>query len=115
MRVLIDQNLPPRLVAAVSRWSWVASAEHVSDRGWGSTDDFAIWKAAAAEGSLILTKDKDFAVLSASLGYPPKVALLRFGNCSVDDLLSEAERHQPSLRSFVADTGKGLIVLDRLA
>ena len=66
----------------------------------------------SAESSLIVTKDKDFGALSAALGFPPKVVLLRFGNCSVDALLRGVGEAATSIEKFAVDPAKGLLVVD---
>lgn len=112
MRVLVDQNLPHRLVITLAGWTWVTRAEHASDRGWSSAADREIWAALSAEASLIITKDKDFGALSAALGFPPKVVLLRFGNCSVETLLRGMDGASARIEAFAADSVKGLLLVD---
>jgi predicted nuclease of predicted toxin-antitoxin system len=113
MRLLLDHNLPPRLVSTLSLWTWVTRVEHVAERGWSDVDDRTLWQSALAESSLIVTKDKDFGALSAALGFPPKVVLLRFGNCSVEDLRQDLLKREHAVETFAKDPTKGLLVLDR--
>jgi hypothetical protein len=59
MRFLVDAQLPPALAR------WLASrgheAEHVGDCGLLSAADAAIWDHALRTGSVLVTKDEDFA------------------------------------------------------
>jgi predicted nuclease of predicted toxin-antitoxin system len=61
---------------------------------------------------VIFTKDKDFGVLSATLGFPPKVVLLRVGNCSAAELERHFIRRADEIARFVTDPTKGLLVVE---
>ncbi len=112
MRALLDHNLPARLLATLRSWAWVTRADHVADLGWADADDRTIWQATAQQGIVIFTKDKDFGVLSATLGFPPKVVLLRVGNCATTDLERHLVRRSGPIAQFVADPTKGLLVIE---
>ena len=43
--------------------------------------DDLIWEFAKRKELLIVTKDEDFADLNERLGFPPKVILIKRGNC----------------------------------
>lgn len=49
--------------------------------------DAEIWRLAAAEGAVVVRKDKDFLDLTAVRGTPPVVLLLGVGNASTQTLL----------------------------
>jgi predicted nuclease of predicted toxin-antitoxin system len=55
-------------------------AQHVEDVGLRAADDGAIWAYALADGSVILTKDEDFATRSTQTTNPPVIIWLRVGN-----------------------------------
>ena len=55
-------------------------SEQVITAGLATADDRAVWVYAAAHGLAVVSKDADFAQLSAVLGPPPKVIWLRIGN-----------------------------------
>ena len=74
MKLLADENLPPRLVHDLA--DLFPNSVHVRDAGLGGTADATIWQYAKANGFAFLTKDKDFANLSIVMGAPPKVILL---------------------------------------
>ncbi len=66
MKLLIDENLSVR-VAAVLRGAG-HDAVHVTAVGLGSTNDEVILRAAADDGSTIVTADADFGTLLALRG-----------------------------------------------
>jgi predicted nuclease of predicted toxin-antitoxin system len=80
VRFLVDTQLPEALV------DWLRDhgheAEHVLKIGLAQAKDTPIWLYAQAHGSVIMTKDEDFAewVLRDRPG--PAVVWLRVGNCS---------------------------------
>jgi predicted nuclease of predicted toxin-antitoxin system len=58
VKLLFDENLPPRL-AEVLADLYPASA-HVHERGLSSADDEVIWQYARDKGFAIVSKDSDF-------------------------------------------------------
>jgi predicted nuclease of predicted toxin-antitoxin system len=73
--LLFDQNLSRRLPALLA--SEFPGSEQVVAAGLSTAGDRAVWGYAAARGLAIVSKDSDFADLSAALGPPPKVIWLR--------------------------------------
>jgi predicted nuclease of predicted toxin-antitoxin system len=80
LKLLADENLPPRLVRDLA--DLFPDSAHISSAGLSAAADTVIWEFAKANGFAFLTKDKDFANLSIVRGTPPKVILLQKGNCS---------------------------------
>ena len=80
MKLLVDENLSPRLVAAIS--DLYPGSRHVEDCGLISASDDDIWALARAHPFAILTKDSDFSDHGQLEDNPPKVIWLRIGNCS---------------------------------
>ena len=109
MKLLVDENLPPRLVHDLA--DLFPHSAHVGSVGLGSTPDALIWEYAKAQGLTFLTKDKDFANLSISRGAPPKVILLQTGNCSTDTLLGIVRNNAIRFTDFDNDARRGLLVL----
>ena len=66
MKLLVDENLPPRL--AIDLADLFPESIHVNAIGLGSTSDTLIWEYAKEHGFAFLTKDKDFANLSLAWG-----------------------------------------------
>ena len=104
MRLLLDQNLSPRLKETLR--DWYPESIHVKDIGLESADDLAVWEYARERALTIVSKDSDFRQLSFALGHPPKVVWIRRGNCStseIDLLLSES--HDDLLAFFNDEAG----------
>ena len=80
MKLLLDENLSPALVAILSEL--YPQTAHVRDFGLKSASDPTVWEYAAKEGYTIVTKDADFHHRSFLFGSPPRVIWIRLGNCS---------------------------------
>ena len=109
MKLLVDENLPPRLVHDLA--DLFPDSVHVGPLDLGSTPDTLIWEYAKEHGFALLTKDKDFANLSLASGAPPKVILLQTGNCSTDRILGILRNNAIRLADFESDTRRSLLVL----
>ncbi|MGB7985257.1 MAG: DUF5615 family PIN-like protein [Terracidiphilus sp.] len=107
--MLVDENLPPRLVRDLA--DLFPDSVHVNSVGFGRTADELIWEYAQVNGFVFLTKDKDFASLSLTRGAPPKVILLQTGNCSVDEVLTVVRRNAIRLVDFDGDAQRALLIL----
>lgn len=91
MKLLLDENLAPRLAAALS--DLYPGSVHVRDCGLRGASDVEVWLYAQEKGFVIVSKDSDFSQRSSLLGGPPKVIWLRVGNCAttrVDFILRNA-------------------------
>lgn len=80
MKLLLDENLAPRLAAALS--DLYPGSVHLRDCGLRGASDNDVWQYARANGFVIVSKDSDFSQRSSLLGSPPKVIWLRVGNCT---------------------------------
>jgi predicted nuclease of predicted toxin-antitoxin system len=109
LKLLVDENLPPRLIHDLA--DLIPDSVHVQSVGFGSTPDELIWEYAQAHGFVFLTKDKDFASLSLTRGAPPKVILLQTGNCSTDELLTIVRRNAIGLAELGGDQQRALMIL----
>lgn len=109
MKLLFDENLSPRLSQALA--DTFAGSAHVHDLGLGASDDWTIWQWARDHGFVIVTKDSDFAELSALHGAPPAVLLLRTGNCSTDWLLALLRSHQSGVVAALGASGHRVYVI----
>ena len=79
MQLLFDENLSPRLVGLLA--GLFPGSTHVRDVGLKSASDPVVWKFAAEQGFVIVSKDADFRQRSILFGHPPKVIGLLVGNC----------------------------------
>ncbi len=109
MKLLLDQNLSPRLVGELDR-SYPGS-RHVRDVGLARADDGVIWQFAKAGGFVIVSKDADFHQLSFLHGHPPKVIWLRLGNRSTDEVLAVIERNLDNIAMFHANEDAAFLSL----
>ncbi|MFP4148176.1 MAG: DUF5615 family PIN-like protein [Nitriliruptoraceae bacterium] len=76
MRLLVDENLSPRVARLLGEAGH--DATHVIEVGLGNTDDPLILIAAADGARTIVTADTDFGALLAARGTPsPSVVMLR--------------------------------------
>ena len=109
MKLLFDQNLSPRYRDDLA--DLFSDSEHVSLVGLGNSPDREVWEYARSNDYCIVTKDSDFSDLVVLEGHPPKVILIRRGNCSareVDQLLRE---RQVAIESFGEDEQLSVLTL----
>ena len=66
MKLLLDENLSPRLVERLK--SLYSGITHVRDVGLNQASDHLIWKWALDNGCTVVTADSDFVGLSERLG-----------------------------------------------
>ena len=110
MKLLLDQNLSPRLCDRL-RDIWTDGA-HVRAVGLAAADDSAIWAYASQHGFTIMSKDGDFSGRSSLYGAPPKVIWLALGNCSTSEIEVHLRRHRGEIESFVAEPDTTLLVIE---
>ena len=102
MKLLLDFNLSPKLVALVA--DLFPEARHVSETGLpGEVPDETIWNYAKKNEFTILTSDFDFVALSVRHGPPPKVIHLESMNYRTR-IAAEFIRTQAVL---IAEFGRG--------
>ena len=109
MKLLVDENLAPRLVHDLA--DLFPGSTHVGSVDLGSTPDAVIWEYAKAYGFTFLTKDKDFANLSITWGAPPQVILLQTGNCSTTQIERMIRDNSIRLSDLEQDAKRSLLIL----
>ena len=102
MKLLFDENLSFRLVAALA--DVYPESSHVRDVGLLGADDLLVWNYAAEHGYLLASKDTDFYERSLVYGAPPKIIWLRIGNSSVNETASLLRSQYIVVRHFSDDT-----------
>lgn len=106
MRFIVDTNLPPALAA------WLVEqgheAVHTSALGLESAADRIIWQHAATTGSIIVSKDEDFALPKAANSDGPKVVWVRIGNAVRRVLLQQLSSVWPSVIEKLEE-GNGIV------
>lgn len=109
MKLLFDQNLSPRLVAALAHV--FPGSLHVRDLGLQSASDTEVWNAAGAHELTIVSKDADFRQRAFLLGPPPKVIWLKVGNVPTAAIQALLLAQADAIRSFDRDPLGALLVL----
>jgi predicted nuclease of predicted toxin-antitoxin system len=80
VKLLVDENLSYSLAASLA--DLFPGSKHVRDVGLRGCKDPSIWEYAKSNDLCILTKDLDFQARSILYESPPKVILVRLGNCT---------------------------------
>ena len=110
MKLLLDENLSPRLVQALSdEFPGIAHVELFRLRG---STDRAIWEFARANDYILVSKDNDFRQLSFLFGPPPKVIWLSVGNAGTEAIGRVLRNHRDRITTFVARPDEGLLIID---
>ena len=108
MKLLFDENLPPRLSHLADIYP---ASVHVRDVGLKNVPDELVWQYAKSHDLVIVSKDSDFHHRSLLFGFPPKVIWLRRGNCSVQEIEMILRDHQAEIEAFGEDTEGAFLVL----
>jgi predicted nuclease of predicted toxin-antitoxin system len=109
MKLLFDQNLPPRLSKTLE--DIFPNSLHVREIGFVEATDTEIWNYAKENDFTIVSKDTDFQQRSLLLGHPPKIVWLRVGNCPVKTVEVLLRKHSISIHTFALDEKKSYLVL----
>jgi predicted nuclease of predicted toxin-antitoxin system len=109
VRLLFDENLSPALVIRLA--DVFPGSCHVHDLGLGGADDRVIWLYAREHGLAIVTKDRDYLLQCAAFGHPPRVVLMRIGNCPVDLMERVLRENAARLKCFNMDAENSYIML----
>ena len=109
MRLLFDENLSARLVAALG--DAYPDSTHLAGVGLLGAPDGAVWDFAAAGGYVLVTKDEDFQRLSVVRGPPPKVIWVRLGNCATADVARLLRLRADDVARFVKNEDAAFLAL----
>ncbi len=109
MKLLFDQNLPPRLVSDLS--SLYPHSRHVQAVGLERASDSQLWSYARDNDFIIVTKDVDFSDRSAIEGHPPKIIWIRIGNCTTSEIESALRRNHVKILEFEQNDNLGVLAL----
>jgi predicted nuclease of predicted toxin-antitoxin system len=80
VKLLLDENLSPRLAAALC--DLYPGSLRLRDCGLRGASNSEVWRFAIENKCMIVSKDSDFAQRSLLFGGLPKVVWLRIGNCT---------------------------------
>lgn len=109
MKLLFDENLSPGLPQRLA--DVFPGSAHLRDVGLKGADDSDAWNHAAREGFAVVTKDDDFRELSVLKGSPPKLVMIRTGNCSTRDVETLLRANADKLEAFNRDLTASLMEL----
>ena len=109
MKLLFDQNLSHRLIALLA--PEFPDAEHVRNVGLATATDEAIWRFAAQQGRIIVSKDRDFLHRALLFGCPPKAVWLRVGNGPTRAVERLLRTRQADIQAFAADPTAAFLVI----
>lgn len=109
MRLLLDENLSFRLVAALG--DCFPGSAHVRDAGLESADDEAVWRHAGAHGFALVSRDADFHDRAVLRGPPPKVVQVRRGNCATREVEAILRAAAGRIERFVRDPEAAVLIL----
>jgi predicted nuclease of predicted toxin-antitoxin system len=105
--IWLDNHLSP----ALARWieaSFKVPCRAIRDLGLARAADRVVFEAAREAADVFITKDRDFAELSARLGPPPAIVLLTLGNTSTAHLIGILEVALPKALGLAA-AGESLV------
>ncbi|RKZ92241.1 MAG: hypothetical protein DRR19_04855 [Candidatus Parabeggiatoa sp. nov. 1] len=109
MKLLFDQNLPPRLPRLLA--DIYPDSIHVREIGFREATDTEIWDYAKQHGFAIVSKDSDFQQKSLLYGSPPKVIWIRVGNCSVTEITDLLRSRSILIHTFNLNDVESLLIL----
>ena len=101
MKLLLDQNLSPRLLRTLE--AVYPGSSHARLEGLRDADDAVVWEFARGHDFVIVSKDSDFHQRSFVCGFPPKVIWIRRGNCPTTDIEKLFREREAGILEFCAD------------
>lgn len=109
MKLLLDENLSPRLVGLLD--NTYPESSHVGTIGLGGATDKTIWDYAKVHGYALVSKDNDFRQRSFQYGAPPKVVWLSIGNAGTSRIAQLLRDANNEILAFLNDEESALLVL----
>jgi predicted nuclease of predicted toxin-antitoxin system len=109
MKLLLDQNLSPRLIQRLA--DLYPGSIHVEAVGLDRALDNEVWLYTKDNGLTIVSKDADFNELSLIWGFPPKVIWIQRGNCSTKAIEAILRDNYKVVKSFIESGKEGTLVL----
>jgi predicted nuclease of predicted toxin-antitoxin system len=109
MKLLLDENLSPRLPALLAHL--YPGSSQVDKAGLRGARDAAVWEYAKTNGYVLVSKDNDFRQRSFQYGAPPKVVWLNVGNAGTEPILRLLRESRDEIERFVASSEESLLVV----
>jgi predicted nuclease of predicted toxin-antitoxin system len=111
VKLLLDENLSPRLVESLA--DLYPGSDHVHNLNLGGADDAEVWDYAKLHRFAIVSKDSDFAERSVLESDPPKIIWVRLGNCSTEDVERLLRSAHEMIRGFLEEDEETCLLLGR--
>ena len=109
MKLLLDENLSPRLPALLA--DIYPDSSQIELLGLRGATDTTVWEYAKTEGYVLVSKDSDFRQRSFQYGAPPKVVWLNAGNASTTLILQLLREAYNEITHFVTAPDEALLVV----
>jgi predicted nuclease of predicted toxin-antitoxin system len=109
VKLLFDENLSPRLPAALA--SEFPASTHVRAANLLGADDRRIWEHARVQGLIIVSKDTDFRERSFVDGHPPKVIWLDVGNAGTNQVTELLRENRDRIQAFEEQEESSFLIL----
>ena len=109
MKLLFDENLSPKLVAALA--DEFPDSAQVADIGLRGADDRQIWDHAREFEYVIVSKDGDFRDRSLVDGGPPKIIWVDVGNARTSEISDLLSREIDRIVLFWQQADASLLIL----
>lgn len=109
MKLLFDENLSPKLVAALA--DVFLDSAHLDRVGLGSANDDIVWEYARQHGFTLVSKDSDFHEKSLLYGYPPKVIWIKRGNCANKQIEILLRNKAEQINAMINDSEAAFLIL----
>jgi predicted nuclease of predicted toxin-antitoxin system len=109
MKLLFDENLSPKLVAALA--DKFPDSCHVDRVGLGGADDNQVWEYAHQHDFALVSKDSDFHEKSLLHGYPPKVIWIKRGNCTNKQIEIILRNRAEQIETLLNDPEAAFLIL----
>ena len=110
MRLLLDENLSPRLVRRLGEL--FPGLHRVREVGLAQSLDASIWRYAQEQGFILVTADDDFRQRVLAEGPPPQVVLVERCDFPLSEIEELLRRNAVRIAEF-AQSEEGLLVLRR--
>jgi predicted nuclease of predicted toxin-antitoxin system len=110
VRLLFDNNLSPRLSAAVA--DLYPDSVHVRALALQRAPDDDVWEYAREHGYVVVSKDSDFHQRSLVEGFPPKIVWIQRGNCTTAAIIELLRRSGRAILDFEQDEVASFLILE---
>ncbi len=109
VRFLADENLPPKIVGLLH--SRFPGPIHVVSAGLAGVGDESIWRYAADNDFVVLSKDFDFNQRALLRCHPPKVVWARVGEMRANEIAATVLARADQLERFEVDDEQSVFVI----